>query len=77
MHERWNRIVPIQIVLQMLKQHKDGLPLINQAAEKVELRKQSQLHKTVTPALTPSAWLRTGADETIPVPAEASRRSIR
>ncbi len=67
----------IEIVLQMLKQHKDGLPLINQPAEKVELRKQSQLHETVTPALTPSTWLRTGADETIPVPAEASRRSIR
>ena len=77
MHEGWSRIVPIEIVLQMLKQHKDGLPLINQAAEKVELRKQSQLHETVTPALTPSAWLRTGSDETIPVPAEATRRRIR
>ncbi len=77
MHKGWSRIMPIERVLQLLKQHKDGLPLINQAAEKVELRKQSQLHKTVTPALTPSAWLRTGADETIPVPAEASRRSIR
>ena len=77
MHERWNRIVPIEIALQMLKQNKERLPLIDQAAEKVELRKQSQLHKTVTPALTPSAWLRTGADESIPVPAEASRRGIR
>ena len=73
MHEGWSRIMPIEIVLQLLKQHKNGLPLINQAAKKVELRKQSQLHETVTPALTPSAWLRTGADETIPVPAEASR----
>ena len=77
MHEGWSLIMPIEIVLQLLKQHKDGLPLINQAAEKVELRKQSQLHETVTPALTPSAWLRTGSDETIPVPAEGSRRGIR
>ena len=77
MHERWNRIVPIEIALQMLKQNKARLPLIDQAAEKVELRKQSQLHETVTPALTPSAWLRTGSDETIAVPAEASWRSMR
>ena len=77
MHERWNRIVPIEIALQMLKQNKERLPLIDQAAEKVELRKQSQLHETVTPALTPSAWLRTGSDETIAVPAEASWRSMR
>ena len=64
--------MPVEISLQTLKQHLERLRVIPQAAQKIELWNQTQLHETVTPALTPSTWLRTGPDETVPLPAETT-----